>query len=95
MDKKQKKIAVARIRIVEGILRQWDPIGVLSVEGGSEDEYDSYAPHIVSMVQNSCSVAQLSAYLSQLRTETMGVPNHEESDRRAAEKIISALCEQV
>ncbi len=91
MDKKQKENAVARIRTVEAILRQWDPIGMLPDEGGPKDEYDSYAPHIVSMVQNNCSIAQLTAHLSHLRTEAMGIPNNEESDRRSAEKIISTL----
>ena len=34
---------------VEGILRRWDPIGVRPGELAPIDEYDSYAPHIVSI----------------------------------------------
>jgi len=38
--------AMADIRIVESILRRWDPIGVEPGELGPADEYDSYAPHM-------------------------------------------------
>lgn len=95
MDKKVKQAAMARIRTVEALLRKWDPIGVLSVEGGPMDEYDSYAPHIVSMVQNGCSVAQLSAHLRHLRTEVIGVPSNEDADQKTAENIIHELQKQV
>jgi len=95
MDKKLKQVAMGRIRTVETLLRQWDPIGVFSVEGGPKDEYDSYAPHIVSMLQSGCSVAHLAVHLSHLRTEVIGMPNNEESDRRAAENIINTLQKQV
>ncbi len=94
MDKKLKGAAIARIRTVETLLRQWDPIGVPPGEAGPKDEYDSYAPHIVSLVQSGCTVSELTAHLSHLRMEVIGLPKNEESDQHAAEGIINALQKQ-
>ena len=49
-----KNAAMADIRIAESILRRWDPIGVEPGKFAPADEYDSYAPHIVSMVNSGC-----------------------------------------
>jgi hypothetical protein len=42
----RRRDALRRISVVEEILRRWNPIGQLV----PADEYDGYAPHIVSMV---------------------------------------------
>ena len=91
MDKKVKQAILAQIKTVETLLRQWDPIGVFSAGSGPMDEYDSYAPHIVTMVHDGCTVPQLSAHLSHLRTEVIGMPENEVADQHTAKGIIDAL----
>jgi hypothetical protein len=68
-----KNAAMTDIRIVESILRRWDPIGVEPGEFGPADEYDSYAPHIVSMVNSGCKPEELASHLEQLAVMTLGI----------------------
>lgn len=68
-----KNAAIADIRAVEAILRRWDPIGVLPGKGGPVDEYDRYAPHIVSMVKGGCKAEELASHLEHLAVVTMGI----------------------
>ncbi len=82
---------MAQIEAVEEELRKWDPIGVAPGAGGPNDEYDSYAPHIVSLVLGGVSKLELAAHLSHLRTDVIGMPPNEASDHHAAEDIINAL----
>lgn len=65
--------AMAEVRFVEEILRRWDPIGVEPGAVAPADEYDSYAPHIVSMVRGGCTVENLAAHLEHLAVENMGL----------------------
>ncbi len=55
------------------------------------DEYDSYAPHIVSMVAQGCSIEQLSNHLERLRTETMEMEANPQRDRDVASEILGEL----
>jgi hypothetical protein len=89
--KKQKRRAMDQVRKVEVALRRWDPIGVMIGEDSPADEYDSYAPHIVSMVERGSSLAQLIAHLCHLRTEIIGLPANIQLDTEAAEEIIRAI----
>jgi hypothetical protein len=52
---------------------------------------DSYAPHIVSLVDAGCSVSQLSQHLTNLATQTIGVEARTEQDDEIAEEIIRML----
>ncbi|GAB3041856.1 hypothetical protein GCM10027285_29420 [Oleiagrimonas citrea] len=92
---KLKDAAIKDIRLVEDILRQWDPIGVEPGALAPADEYDSYAPHIASMVKSNCTVETLAAHLEHLGTETMGLGRSNESSRahslKFATKILAAL----
>ena len=87
----RKKEAMAQVRGVEAILRRWDPIGVEPGETGPADEYDTYAPHIVSLVAQGCTVEHLSSHLQRLRTDTMGAGANPERDTGIASEIIAAL----
>lgn len=89
--KKRKQAAIVRLDKVQEILRRWDPIGVHPGEGAPADEYDGYAPHIVSLVVQGCSKEQLSAHLGSLRTDTIGVEADQESDWQFAGEIIRAI----
>ena len=92
-SERQKALAKAMVRVarVQSILRRWDPIGVRPGEIAPEDEYDSYAPHIVSLVERGSSVEQLAGYLAKLRTETIGVEAHPERDAEIAREIVETL----
>jgi hypothetical protein len=68
-----KRVALSEISLVSDILRHWDPINVQPGTLGPADEYDSYAPHIVSMVKSGCTIEQLAAHLDHLCVEIMGL----------------------
>ena len=65
--------AIPDVRLVEAILRRWDPIGVEPGALAPADEYDRYAPHIVSMVKGGCTAEELASHLEHLGSETMGL----------------------
>jgi hypothetical protein len=89
--KKRKKAAVAKIRLVEEILRRWDPIGVEPGTIAPADEYDSYAAHIVSMVEGGCAVEELASHLGNLASVTMGVGSNLKSNATFAAQMIDVL----
>ncbi len=90
--KAAKAKAMRQIGQVQAILRRWDPIGVQPGEFAPADEYDSYAPHIVSLVARGCSVAQLARHMEELRTGIIGVEANPERDHEIANEIVEALC---
>ncbi len=89
--KTRKNAAIASIRLVEEILRQWDPIGVQPGMMAPADEYDSYAPHMVSMVEGGCTVEQLAAHLDELSSATIGVGSNPKASATFAAQIIEVL----
>jgi len=93
--KKLKSTATSEIRAVQEILRLWDPINVGPGSVAPLDEYDGYAPHIVSMVKSGCTIAELAAHLEHLCTDTMGIgPSSAESPAhslRFATQIVHRL----
>jgi hypothetical protein len=74
MDKESKYLkrpdAKGHLKVLE-VLRQWDPIGVISAT--NQDEYDSYAPGIIRMLDGCCTVRQLAQMLYDLKTKHMGL----------------------
>lgn len=90
-NKQRKRTAMDLVARVEEILRKWDPIGVQPGELAPADEYDSYAPHIVSMVARGCSREQLRAHLAALRPGITGLDGDHETDWEIAGDIISAI----
>jgi len=80
-----------RVSMVQDILRRWDPIGIAPGEFGPADEYDGYAPHIVSMVVQGCSTEELSKHLEVIRVETIGVEVNPDRDREIAGEILKAI----
>ena len=86
-----KRDATKRISVVAEILRRWDPIGVRPGELAPADEYDSYAPHIVSMVIQGCYLEDLCTYLESIRLQTIGCGPNPDRDRVIANEILQAL----
>jgi hypothetical protein len=89
--KERKREAMARVRIVGEVLRRWDPIGIRPGEFGPADEYDDYAPHIVTMVDRGCSLDELTGHLERIRTAAMGLEDGPENDARFAREILGSL----
>lgn len=87
----RRREVAARVRAVQEILRRWDPIGVAPGEFAPADEYDGYAPQIVSMVARGGSVEALSEHLQRLRTDAIGVEADSDRDAEVAEEIVAAL----
>ena len=90
MKREMKHRAMARTRVVEQILRRWDPIGVSPGEFAPADEYDSYAPHIVSMLAAGCSVEFLAQHLQYIRTNSIGLPADLQRDTKCAIELLSS-----
>jgi hypothetical protein len=90
-NKLQKRRAMAEVKVVEELLRRWDPIGTRPGEYGPSDEYDGYAPHIVSLVRQGSSQANLTKHLEYLRTVTIGVGADRQCDEQIAKEIIQKL----
>lgn len=80
-----------RIRVVQGILRRWDPVGVKPGQFAPEDEYDRYAPQIVSMVESGCSSDALTAHLEHLSVHSMGVGSNVRASTKFAAEIMRTL----
>ena len=79
-------------RHVEEVLRRWDPIGVIvgTVEDGCPvDEYDSYAPHFVTLLSHGCSVDELADHLESIRVESIGLPAFRSSDLAVASNLVT------
>jgi hypothetical protein len=75
------------LRRVEAILRDWNPIGFPV----PPDEYDSYAPPIVTLVAGGASIDDVRAHLHELRTDTIGVGADPDADALTAREIVDAL----
>ena len=64
---------------------EWDPIGC----GVPEDEYDSYVWPVVGKVHHGASLEEVANYLSEVRTETIGMGPNRDSDMAIAAKLVS------
>lgn len=89
IDKKAlKKRAAAQVEAVRVILRDWDPMGLAPGELAPADEYDDYAPHIVSMVARGASPGEISDHLEGLHMYDTAMNT---SASTVAARIISAV----
>jgi hypothetical protein len=89
--KARKKEAITQIRAVQAILRRWDPMDLAPGKFAPADEYDTYAPQIVSLVIQGCSVGRLFGHLRKLRTGMVCMRDDPERDMDIASEIITAL----
>jgi len=72
--------------IKAALLKEWDPIGVKDVPP-AQDEYDSYAPHIYTLLTTR-PLHELSDYLWRLETEHMGLTGNRQATERFAERLL-------
>jgi hypothetical protein len=71
---------------VMAMLRKWDPIGVIS--SGNQDEYDSYSPQIVRLLDHGCTAEELAAHLDQLVTDQMRLIVDHKRDLEIAKELV-------
>jgi hypothetical protein len=87
--KLRKRQAMADVKAVCAELRSWDPIALGTA--APADEYDAYAPHIVSLVAEGASDFRLAHHLTELQTEQMGVTATPAVNIQVARRIMAAL----
>ena len=74
------------------MFNDWDPIFRGDVGFEAFDEYDSYAPRIVSMrFDGKLTETAVVKYLLEIETESMGLRGNEENARKVAKKLNSTL----
>jgi hypothetical protein len=70
-----------RKRIDEVLHYMWDPIGVAGTPE-ARDEYDSYVPRLYGMLLQGVKEKEISDYLTQIETESMGMTVSAAIERR-------------
>lgn len=76
-------------RVKQTLWEDWDPIGVRQM-GGPSDEYDSYAPTILRMLEAGATENELAAHLYLIATDQMDLLGPEHLAARALLKLKEA-----
>ena len=87
--KLRKSQALARVAAVAVILRKWDPLSV--GEFAPDDEYNSYAPPIVTLVSEGANPGRVAQHLTELQTGQLGVSATLAENLKVANEIVEAL----
>jgi hypothetical protein len=79
------------VAAVKAILRRWDPIGVLADhrESPARDEYDSYAPQLLSRLYAGAATSEVADCLENLRVQHMGLEARRSFDEQIAQELIT------
>lgn len=80
-----------RVKRAQKILRVWDAIGIAPGEYGPSDEYDSYAPSILSMLARGTDPEELHCHLKHIRTDVIGIEANLSYDLETASAILNVL----
>ena len=76
-----------RARVREVLMQDWDPIGVRDAPE-AQDEYDSYAAHIYTLLVTSRPRQEIFDYLWWLETEHMGLTGARQATEQFAERLL-------
>lgn len=89
-SKRAQMIAYDRlVAEVDRILwEDWDPIGVNEIPG-VRDEYSSYVPSVVRLVQSGADESRISQHLQTIEEVSIDVGINADRCRRVAEKIVA------
>src|SRR5258708_32122612 len=86
--RKQRGQVDAAISLVCAALREWDPIGVFpNWPDGPADEYDSYAPHIVTLLRSGADQTEIAGELERIRTRPIGLHPKRARDEEIAHRL--------
>jgi hypothetical protein len=87
--KLRKKQALSRIAAVALLLREWDPLSLADM--APEDEYDAYAPPIVTLIAEGATSLRIAQHLTALQTGQFGVGATPEENLKVATNIMEVL----
>lgn len=74
--------------MVDSVLwADWDPIGV-NDNALARNEYSSYVPSVIRLVESGADAYKLAAHLQQLERASMGLSAAPERSRRVAQRIL-------
>src|SRR5216684_2427298 len=80
----------AAISLVCAALREWDPMGVFpNWPAGPADEYDSYAPHIVTLLRSGANQTEIADELERTRTRSIELPPNRPRDEEIARRVLT------
>src|SRR4051812_47662390 len=96
MDKSRRRALRDEIRAVAAVLRRdWDPISGGAEDGVPADEYDSYAPHLVGMIERGESDRAMAEYLGHLEADIIGTGSRSLAELEAIARNIRAAASAV
>lgn len=75
------------------LLHEWDPIGIRDCEG-AQDEYDSYAFELFTMLSSGADVDQVASYLDGIEAEHMALRLRAERNRAVAVRAVAIHAER-
>jgi hypothetical protein len=81
----KRRYAGGHLKVME-MLRKWDPIGVIFEK--NQDEYDSYSPVIVRMLDGGCTAQELAEHLAWLQIDRMGITPNKKHDHDIASELV-------
>jgi hypothetical protein len=76
-------------RVDEVLHYLWDPIGVSGVPE-ARDEYDSYSPHVFSLLVRRANAQEIADFLDHTATQTMGLSDTEQG-RECSKEVVGIL----
>lgn len=76
-------------RVDEVLHYLWDPIGVSGVPE-ARDEYDSYLPHVFSLLARRADAQEIANFLDDTATQAMGLSDTERV-REHSKKVVGIL----
>ena len=82
----------SELKCVQQVLRDWDPIGVqpgMNRESAPLDEYDAYAPEILSRLRGGASSEEILGLLTEIRVKSLELPACPEKDRAISAKLVA------
>lgn len=70
------------------LLVDWDPIGIFGYPAAM-NEYDSYAPHICSLLVSGATRESLAAHLREIMSRQMGITHSHTNCESTADKLLA------
>lgn len=79
-------VLLSQVRAV--LLKTWDPIGVAD-EPAAQDEYDTYAPAVLKLVESHASARAVADHLLGIERKRMGLAGNKATADRAANALLA------
>ena len=87
-----KRTEWSEIDHIQRVLREWDPIGVQpgqADDSAPPDEYDAYAPEILSRLRGGAPSEAILELLTEIRVKSLELPACPEKDRLISAKLVA------